>query len=219
MLTTCLIALEVLLGGAPSAAPASPSYAVQMKALEAPRTTPRKRRTSPSVFKGARYDDMVEACEEEACLNLWYYSDLLYGFSLLAIPFKAAFAGEGEVGLWFGYGGMKFGGWVVLVGGGALAFYSAMGVAPNTSLSSAVWASGAAIAAIGIGIMIGSNYVFIPKLEAVRRANCIKANGPHNRRSEFGPEEPRVHDLTLSPLLLPHRDHSVTMGVSAGFKF
>lgn len=167
------------------------------------------------MFKGARYDDMVEACEEEACLDLWYYSDLLYGFSLLAIPAKAALASEGEVGLWFGYGGMKFGGWVLLLGGGFVSWFGATGVASDPAMGDAVLASGIGLAAIGIGIMIGSNYVFIPKLEAVRRANCIKANWPPKRSSEFGPEEPREHDLTLSPLLLRHRDHSVTVGMMA----
>ena len=202
MFTTCLITLEVLLGAVPSAVPASQSYAVQMEALEAPRTTPRKRRMRSSMVQGARYDEMVEACEEEACLNLWYYSDLLYGFSLLAIPVKAAFAGEGEVGLWFGYGGMKFGGLVVLLGGVFVAWFGGTGSASDPAMGNAIMGSGMGLAAIGIGIMIGSNYVFIPKLEAVRRANCIKENWPPKRRSEFGPEEPRVHGLTLSPLLL-----------------
>jgi hypothetical protein len=123
MLTTCLVALQVVVVVSPHSASAPNARPVQMEALEEAPSPGVKRRVNKRARSTARFADVVEECEEEACLNLWYYSDLLYGFSLFAIPFKAAFAGEGEAGLWFGYGGMKFGGWVVLFRGVGVAFF------------------------------------------------------------------------------------------------
>jgi hypothetical protein len=67
--------------------------------------------------------------------------------------------------------------------------------------------------------MIGANYVLIPKLEAVRRENCIKAKWRGRRAADFGPPKMRLHSLAVSPLLVPNPGRSLTVGVMTGFKF